>query len=177
LSDYEPPELARSLCARPAREGSARIAEICGRASRLIQNRPLELATFNRIHDDEIAEVEAAVCDLWVIEQKNKKASSCKPTLAQKRARMGHPALEQFPRLLVGRSRAGGGKQMGWPQNDDASARGLRAKSIVARGADRPLLENREKWRTPSSFWSTNQDGHKLYSPRKKGPTRRLVGH
>jgi hypothetical protein len=67
---YEPPELARSLCARAAREGSARIAEICGRASRLIQNRPLELATFNRIHDDEIAEVEAAVCDLWVIEQK-----------------------------------------------------------------------------------------------------------
>jgi hypothetical protein len=28
-------------------------------------------------------------------------------------------------------------------------ARRLRAKSIVARGADRPLLENREKWRTP----------------------------
>jgi hypothetical protein len=32
---------------------------------------------------------------------------------------------------------------------EDTSARRLRAKSIVARGADRPLLENREKWRTP----------------------------
>jgi REP element-mobilizing transposase RayT len=49
-------------------------------------------------------------------------------------------------------------------------ARRLRAKSIVAGGADRPLLENREKWRTPSSFWSTNQDGHNLYSPRRSGP-------
>jgi hypothetical protein len=35
------------------------------------------------------------------------------------------------------------------PQNEDTSARRLRAKSIVAGGADRPLLENREKWRTP----------------------------
>jgi hypothetical protein len=61
----------------------------------------------------------------------------------------GTVALEQFPRLLVWRSRAGGSKQMGRPQDEDTSARRLRAKSIVARGADRPLLENREKWRTP----------------------------
>ena len=82
----------------------------------------------------------------------------------------GTVALEQFPRLLVWRSRAGGSKQMGRPQNEDTSARRLRAKSIAARGADRPLLKNREKWRTPSSFWSTNQDGHNLYSPRRRGP-------
>jgi hypothetical protein len=61
----------------------------------------------------------------------------------------GTVALEQFPRLLVWRSRAGGSKQMGRPQDEDTSARRLRAKSIVAGGADRPLLENREKWRTP----------------------------
>jgi hypothetical protein len=70
LERYEPPELARSLCARPSGEGPARIPEICARARRLIQNRQLELATFSRIHDDEIAEVEAALRDLWVIEQK-----------------------------------------------------------------------------------------------------------
>jgi hypothetical protein len=35
-----------------------------------LQNRQLELATFNRIHDDEIAELEAALRDVWVIEQK-----------------------------------------------------------------------------------------------------------
>ena len=77
--------------------------EICARARGLIQNRQLELATFSRIHHDEIAEVEAALRDLWVIKQKNKKASSCKPALAQKtrkdaapgskkRATIGHPA-------------------------------------------------------------------------------------
>jgi hypothetical protein len=78
---------------------------------------------------------------------------------------MGHPAVEQFPRLLVWRSRAGGSKQMGRPQNDDTSARGLRAKSIVARGADRPLLENREKWRTRSSFKTDT-----VILPRRSGP-------
>jgi hypothetical protein len=50
----------------------ARIPEICARARRLIQNRQLELATFNRIHDDEIAELEAALRDVWAIEQKKK---------------------------------------------------------------------------------------------------------
>jgi hypothetical protein len=82
----------------------------------------------------------------------------------------GTVALEQFPRLLVWRSRAGGSKQMGRPQNEDTSARTLRAKSIVAGGADRPLLENREKWRTPVPSGQQNQDGHKLYSPRRRGP-------
>jgi hypothetical protein len=33
----------------------------------------------------------------------------------------GTVALEQFPRLLVWRSRAGGSKQMGRPQNEDTS--------------------------------------------------------
>jgi hypothetical protein len=56
---------------------------------------------------------------------------------------------------------------MGRPQNEDTSARGLRAKSIVARGADRPLLENREKWRTPSSFKTDTS-----YTLPEKGPTR-----
>jgi hypothetical protein len=87
----------------------------------------VELATFNRIHDDKIAELEAAVRDLWVIEQKNKKTSSWKPTLAQKTRKDGHPALEQFLRLLVWRSRAGGSKQMGRPQKEDTSVRGVRA--------------------------------------------------
>jgi len=82
---------------------------------------------------------------------------------------MGHPAVEQFPRLLVWRSRAGGSKQMGRRQNDDTGARGLRAKSIVARGADRPLLENREKWRTRSSFKRDTS-----YTPPEKRPTRHL---
>jgi hypothetical protein len=38
-----------------------------------LQNRQLELATFNRIHDDEIAEVEAALRQFWVIEEKKRK--------------------------------------------------------------------------------------------------------
>ena len=87
---YEPPELARSLCARPAGEGS------CPHTRDLRPRPPhpessVELARFNRIHDDKIAEVEAAVCDLWVIEQKNKKTSSWKPTLAQKTRNDGAP--------------------------------------------------------------------------------------
>jgi len=48
----------------------ARIPEICARARRIIQNRQLELATFSRIHDDEVAELDAALRDVWVIEQK-----------------------------------------------------------------------------------------------------------
>src|SRR6185369_11078799 len=82
----------------------------------------------------------------------------------------GTVALEQFPRLLVWRSRAGSGKQRGRPQNEDTSARSLRAKSIVAGGADRPLLENREKWRTPSSFWSTKPRRTQVILPPEKGP-------
>ena len=66
---YEPPELARSLCAHPAGEGS------CPHTRDLRPCPPhpessVELATFNRMHDDDTAELEAAVRDLWVIEQK-----------------------------------------------------------------------------------------------------------
>jgi hypothetical protein len=60
------------------------------------------------------------------------------------------------------------------PQNEDTSARRVRAKSTVAGGADRPLLENREKWRTPSFFWSTKQDGRKLYSAGRRGAPAQL---
>jgi hypothetical protein len=48
----------------------AQIPEICARARRLIQNRQLELATFSHMHDDEITELEAALRELWVMEQK-----------------------------------------------------------------------------------------------------------
>src|SRR4029078_7381718 len=51
----------------------------------------------------------------------------------------GTVVLERFPRLFVGPTRAGSGKQMGRPQNEETSARVLRPKSIVAAGADRPL--------------------------------------
>jgi Flp pilus assembly pilin Flp len=50
----------------------ARIPEICARTRRLIQNRQLELATFSRIHDDEITELEAALRELWIMEDKNR---------------------------------------------------------------------------------------------------------
>jgi hypothetical protein len=50
----------------------ARIAEICAHARRLIQDRQLELATFGHIHDEEITELEAALRELWVTEQKKK---------------------------------------------------------------------------------------------------------
>ena len=50
----------------------ARIPERCARARRLIQDRQIVLATFRHIHDDEIAELEAALREVWVIEQKKK---------------------------------------------------------------------------------------------------------
>jgi hypothetical protein len=50
----------------------ARIPEMCARARRLIQNRELRLASFGHIHDEEITELQAALRELWVIEQKKK---------------------------------------------------------------------------------------------------------
>jgi hypothetical protein len=50
----------------------ARIPEICARARCLIQNRELQLATFGHIHDEEITELQAALRELWVMEQKKK---------------------------------------------------------------------------------------------------------
>jgi hypothetical protein len=49
----------------------ARLPEICAQARHLIQDRQLQLATFNRIHDSEITELEAALRHLWEIEKKN----------------------------------------------------------------------------------------------------------
>jgi hypothetical protein len=37
----------------------------------LHQDRQLQLATFSRIHDDEIAELETALRHLWELEEKN----------------------------------------------------------------------------------------------------------
>lgn len=51
----------------------ARQQEICRQARRATQDRQLQLATFSRIHDDEIAELEAALRHLWVMENKNGK--------------------------------------------------------------------------------------------------------
>jgi len=70
LSDTSHPNWREVYALARQEKDPVRIPEICASARRLIQNRPLELATFNRIHDDEIAEVEAALRDLWVIEQK-----------------------------------------------------------------------------------------------------------
>jgi hypothetical protein len=90
----------------------------------------------------------------------------------------GTVALEQFPRLLLWRSRAGSGKQMRRPQNEDTSARSLRAKSIVAWCGQATSRKPREVAH-PSFFGQQNQDGHKLYCPgegahrprlRKKSP-------
>jgi hypothetical protein len=50
----------------------ARIPEMCARARRLIQDRELQLSTFGHMHDEEITALEAALRELWVIEQKKK---------------------------------------------------------------------------------------------------------
>ena len=51
----------------------ARLPEICARTRRVIQNRQLELATFRHIHDHENTELEAALRELWIMENKNGK--------------------------------------------------------------------------------------------------------
>ena len=51
----------------------ARIPDICARARRAIQERQIQLASFSRIHDDEIEELDTALRDVWVIEEKNRK--------------------------------------------------------------------------------------------------------
>jgi hypothetical protein len=43
---------------------------------------------------------------------------------------------------------------VGRPQDENSSVSRITAKSGSAGGADGPLLEKREKWRTPSSFVS-----------------------
>jgi hypothetical protein len=49
------------------------LPEICARARGAIQARQIQLATFSRIHDDEIGELEAALRHLWEIKEKNRK--------------------------------------------------------------------------------------------------------
>jgi hypothetical protein len=51
----------------------ARITEMCARARRIIQDRELQLATFGHIHDEEITELQAALRELWELEEKNRK--------------------------------------------------------------------------------------------------------
>jgi hypothetical protein len=64
----------RDLYARAQREKNPeRLPETCARARRAIQERQIQLATFSRIHDDEITELETALRRLWQIEQKNGK--------------------------------------------------------------------------------------------------------
>jgi len=48
-------------------------SEVCARARRAIQERQIQLASFSRIHDDEIEELDTALRDVWVIEEKNRK--------------------------------------------------------------------------------------------------------
>jgi hypothetical protein len=50
----------------------ARIPEMCARARRLIHDRELQLSSFGHIHDEEITELQAALRELWVMEQKKK---------------------------------------------------------------------------------------------------------
>jgi hypothetical protein len=64
----------RDLYARSQREKNPeRLPEICARARRATQARQIPLATFSRIHGDEIGELEAALRHLWEIEEKNRK--------------------------------------------------------------------------------------------------------
>jgi hypothetical protein len=46
---------------------------MCARARRIIQDRELQLATFGHIHDEEITELQAALRELWELEEKNRK--------------------------------------------------------------------------------------------------------
>ena len=73
MSDTSHPNWREVYALAGQEKDPARLPEICARARRLIQDRQLKLATFSRIHDDEIAELEAALRHLWVMENKNGK--------------------------------------------------------------------------------------------------------
>ena len=70
MSDTSHPNWRELYAVARQEKDPARIPEICARARRLIQDRELALATFTHIHDGEITELEAALRELWVMEQK-----------------------------------------------------------------------------------------------------------
>jgi hypothetical protein len=70
LSDTSHPNWRDAYALARQEKDPARIPELCARARRLIQDRQLQLATFGHIHDEEITELEAALRELWVMEQK-----------------------------------------------------------------------------------------------------------
>jgi hypothetical protein len=72
LSDTSHPNWREVYALARQEKDPARIPEICARARRLIQNRQLELASSSRSHDDEITELEAALRELWIMEDKNR---------------------------------------------------------------------------------------------------------
>ena len=69
----------------------------------------------------------------------------------------GTVALEQLPRLLLWRSWTGRSEPVGSPPDEDSSASRIRAKPKAARSPNGPLLEKREKWRTPSISWQRSK--------------------
>lgn len=71
MSDTSHPSWHEVYALARQEKDPARIPEICARARRTIQDRQIQLATFIHIHDDEIGELEAALRDLWEIEQRN----------------------------------------------------------------------------------------------------------
>lgn len=73
MSDTSHPNWREVYALARQEKDPARIPEICARARRLIQERQIQLATFSRIHDDEIGELEAALRHVWEIGEKNRK--------------------------------------------------------------------------------------------------------
>ncbi len=72
MSDTSHPDWREAYELARQEKDPARIPEMCARARSLIQDRQIVLATFRHIHDEEINELEAALRELWVIEQKKK---------------------------------------------------------------------------------------------------------
>jgi hypothetical protein len=73
LSDTNYPNWREVYALARQEKDPARIPDICARARRAIQERQIQLATFSRIHDEEIGELETALRHVWEIEEKNRK--------------------------------------------------------------------------------------------------------
>ena len=71
MSDTSHPDWREAYELARQEKDPARLLEMCALARRLIQNRLLALSTLRHLHDDEVAELEAALRELWVIEEKN----------------------------------------------------------------------------------------------------------